>query len=339
MAVLPLQTERLSLRVMRVADAPVLAAYRAVTEIARFQSWTMPFTVEAARQMLTDQEHVDDLPEQGWVQIAIEHAGNIVGDLAVHRADDGHIAEVGFTLAPQHHGKGFASEALAAMIDALFAHTEVHRIVASVDPANFASMRVIEHLGFRYEGIARRAELVRGEWVDDMRFALLRDDRADWLARPSSCQDVALVEITEHNLNATAALATHRHQQRFVAPMARSLGQALVPGVDSGDRIVPWMRAVQADGEIAGFMMLVEPSPGHPVPYLWRFLIDARHQRRGVGERAIALLADDLRAAGHDALLLSFVDAPGGPRRFYERLGFVPTGIIHDGETQARLAL
>jgi RimJ/RimL family protein N-acetyltransferase len=324
---------------MRMADAPVLAAYRAVPEIARYQSWPMPFTVEAARRMLQDQEDLDDLPAHGWVQIAIEHDGIVVGDIGVNLTADSHIAEVGFTLAPSHHGKGFASEALSAIVDALVAQTDVHRIVASVDPANFASMRVIEHLGFRYEGTARRAELVRGDWVDDIRFALLRDDRADWLARPTSSQVVELVEITEHNLDATAALATHHHQRRFVAPMARSFSQALVPGMNGDARVVPWMRAVQADGQIVGFMMLVEPSPSQPVPYLWRFLIDRRHQRRGVGGRAIALLAEHLRAAGHDALLLSFVDAPGGPRQFYERLGFVPTGIIHEGETQARLAL
>ena len=63
------------------------------------------------------------------------------------------------------------------MVDALFAHTDVHRIAASIDPANVASMRVLEHLGFRDEGTSRRAERVRGEWLDEMRFALLRDDR------------------------------------------------------------------------------------------------------------------------------------------------------------------
>lgn len=96
---------------------------------------------------------------------------------------------------------------------------------------------------------------------------------------------------------------------------------------------------MQADGEIVGFMILSAVSPGEPLPYLWRFLIDRRHQRRGVGGRAIRLLADQLRADGRDALLLSWVDAPGGPRPFYERLGFVPTGVVVDGEIEARLDL
>ena len=339
MAVLPLQTERLNLRMMRVVDAPALAAYRDLAQIARYQSWTMPFTLDAAVQLLEGQAHLDELPTQGLVQIAIEHDGDVVGDLAVGMDADPHIAQLGFTLAPAHHGNGFASEAAGALVDALFARTDVHRVVATIDPANVASMRVIEHLGFRYEGTARRAELIRGEWLDDMRFALLRADRADWLARPTLCHIVELVEITDDNLRAAAALATHRYQERFVAPMARSFTQALVPPMHGEHRVVPWARAVQADGEIVGFMMLSAVSPGEPLPYLWRFLIDRRHQRRGVGGRAIGLLADQLRADGRDALLLSWVDAPGGPRPFYERLGFVPTGVVVDGEIEARLDL
>lgn len=338
-SVLPLTTDRLTLRVMRLADAPALAAYRDVSEVARYQTWATPFTVDDARRMLQQQADHDDVPADGWVQIAIEHDDEVVGDVAVGVSAEGHVAELGFTLAPAHQGRGFASEAAGAVVDALFAHTGVHRIVASLDPANVASMRVVEHLGFRFEGISRRAELVRGEWVDDMRFSLLREDRADWLALPTSCSEVDLVEITDENVSTVAALTTHRHQERFVAPMARSLYQALFPPMHDEHRLVPWMRAVQADGEIAGFMMLLHMTSGEPVPYLWRFLIDRRHQRRGIGERAVGLLADQLRAEGREALLLSFVDAPGGPRRFYERLGFVPTGVIVEGEVQARLEL
>lgn len=339
-AVFPLQTQRLALRMMGLNDAPALAAYRDLPEIARYQSWPLPFTLDNAQQLLHDQADFHDLPTSGWVQVAIEHSGEVIGDLAVNLFAHGCVAEIGFTLAPAHHGKGYASEAAGAMIDALFAQTAVHRIAASIDPANVASMRVLEHLGFRYEGTARRAELVRGEWVDDMRFALLRDDRADWLTRPTSCQTVELVEITADNLSATAALATHRHQERFVAPMARSLAQALVPPSHNDHRVIPWMRAVQADGEIVGFMMLSAASPpGEPMPYLWRFLIDRRHQRRGVGGRAIGLLADQMRADGHHSLMVSWEEGSGGPRPFYEALGFVPTGVVVGGETEARLDL
>lgn len=339
MSVLPVRTPRLSLRVMRLADAEVLTSYRSLHEIARYQDWPMPFELEDARRTLGSQDLDDDVSPGGWIQVAIEHEGQVVGDLALGLPHPG-VAHLGYTLAPQHHGKGFALEAAGALVDAVFARTEVHRVVATLDPANHASMRVLEQLGFRYEGTARSAEPIRGEWVDDMRFALLRTDREEWLARPTSCQQVELVEVTHHNLTAVSALETHRFQRRFVAPMERNLAQALVPPeVVPGHLAVPWYRAIVADGELVGFMMVSMVSEVEPHPYLWRFLVDRRHQRRGVGSKAIAALADHFRNEGHEALMLSWVDAPGGPRAFYERLGFVPTGELDGDEIIARLDL
>lgn len=339
MSILPVRTPRLALRVMRLADAEVLASYRNLPDIARYQDWQLPFGVDEARRTLGGQDLADDAMAGGWTQIAIERDGRVVGDLALGLAQPG-IAHLGYTLAPDHQGNGYAVEAAGALVDAVFARTEVHRVVASLDPENHASMRVLEQLGFRYEGTARSAEPIRGEWVDDMRFALLRADRAEWLARPTTCDEVRLVEVTHHNLSAVSALETHRFQRRFVAPMERNLAQALVPPeVVPGHLAVPWYRAVEADGEIVGFMMVSAVSEVEPFPYLWRFLIDRRHQRRGVGTKAMAALAEHFRSEGHEALLLSWVDAPGGPRRFYERLGFVPTGGLDHDEIIARLDL
>ncbi len=349
MPVLPLRTDRLALRVMTPDDAPVLAAYRNDPDVARYQEWRLPFTLADAERMLAGQSEVADLVPDDWVQIAIELPAHpddpdggpvVVGDVAVGLRGDG-IAMLGYTLAPAWQGRGYASEAAGAIVDAIFEHTAVHRIVATLDPENHASMRVIEPLGFRFEGIARAAEPIRGEWLDDMRFALLREDWVAWRARPTTCDHVELVEVTHHNLSAVSALETHRFQRQFVAPMPRNLAQALVPPeVVPGHLAVPWYRAVVADGEVVGFALVSMVSEVEPYPFLWRFLIDRHHQRRHVGTRAVAAIAEHFRAAGHDALMLSWVDAPGGPRGFYERLGFVPTGVVDDhGEIEARLDL
>jgi ribosomal protein S18 acetylase RimI-like enzyme len=136
-----------------------------------------------------------------------------------------------------------------------------------------------------------------------------------------------------------ARLETHRSQRRFVATVAESLADALVPEVIDGAPVVPWFRAIAADGELAGFVMIAETTEQHPEPYLWRLLIDRRHQRRGIGERALVLLAEHLRAAGDEVLLTSWVDGPGGPEPFYRRLGFEPTGTVIDGEIEGRVPL
>lgn len=99
------------------------------------------------------------------------------------------------------------------------------------------------------------------------------------------------------------------------------------------------MWGIEADGEAAGFMMIADVTPAHPLPYLWRLLIDRRHQRRGIGRRAVDELIARMRSAGHPGLLVSWVEGLGSPAPFYRRRGFEPTGRIVDGETEARLSL
>ncbi len=96
---------------------------------------------------------------------------------------------------------------------------------------------------------------------------------------------------------------------------------------------------ITADGEPAGFVMLAEPTPSSPEPYLWRLLLDRRHQRRGIGARVIEQLGAELHGQGHDTLTTSWAEGPGGPEPLYRGLGFVPTGEIDNGETVAALKL
>jgi RimJ/RimL family protein N-acetyltransferase len=340
MAVLPIRTERLLLRVMRPSDAARLAAYRDDPDIARYQEWAMPYTLTDAERMLAGQAHLDDLDPEGWTQVAIEHDGEVVGDLGVCLETSEHSAIIGYTIAPGAQHLGFAVEAAGATIDALFAGTDTWRIVATTDDANAASMRVIESLGFRFEGIARKAVLVRGEWVDDVRFAITRDDRAAWLSRVRTRPErVELVELVHETARPYAELRTHRFQEEFVAPMSDSFRHALLPEEVDGARAVPWFRGIAADGEAVGFVMLALVSETFPHPYLWRFLIDRWHQRRGIGGRVMSMLIEQLRDEGHERLMTSWGEGPGSPELFYRRIGFEPTGNMIDHEIEAALVL
>ena len=335
MPLLPIRTERLDIRVMRPGDAPALTAYRSDPDIARFQDWPLPYTESDAHKMLAGQADLTDLPPTGWVQLAVDREGVMVGDLAVNVTADGHVAEVGYTLAPGHHGHGYATEALGALVDALFASTEVHRIVASLDPGNTPSLRVLERLGFSFEGLARESLLIRGSWVDDLTYSLLRDDRIAWTAERPPVSEVSLVELGPTTVGPFSHLAVHRSQERFVAPMWASFRDALFPEEVDGAPVMPWMRGIVADGEPVGFMMLAAVTDAHPDPYLWRLLIDRRHQGRGIGRAALGQLFDRLRSEGCRRVLVSWVDGDGGPAPFYTRLGFRPTGRIIDGEVEA----
>ena len=144
---------------------------------------------------------------------------------------------------------------------------------------------------------------------------------------------VTLREITKESLRSVLELSVTREQDEFVAPVSISISEAhFEPGA--------WMRAIYADDDPVGFVMTFE-APEREVPfyYLWRFLIDKDHQRKGYGIAAMELLIDRVRSLGAPALQVSWVPADGGPEPFYRKLGFEPTGEIHDGEVVAVLTL
>ncbi|WP_232660578.1 GNAT family N-acetyltransferase [Pseudonocardia sp. TRM90224] len=338
--ILPLRTARLALRALVPSDAPVITAYRNDPAVARFQDWDLPVTAEATRAYVERQSQVTGPVVGKWVQIGVEYEGELAGDLAVGLDDTGRIATIGYTLRADRQRLGIGREAVGALVDTLFEQFDVHLVTATLDPENAASARLLEDLGFRYEGRGKAAALVRGSWEDDDRYALLRSDRAAWLGRPAGKPDeVTLVEITPSNVREVARLATHHSQERFVATMAASFQDALVPELVGGVPAVPWMRAIAADGELVGFVMVAEASATEPDPYLWRLLIDRRHQRRGIGARVVELLAEHVRNEGARGLTVSWAEGLGGPEQFYRKLGFVPTGEIEDGEIVARLDL
>jgi len=232
-------------------------------------------------------------------------------------------------------------ESAAVKLDALFARDGARRVVAAVDDHDMEAMRLIETLGFRFEGAARAARSVGDEWVDEARFALLAEERSAWVSRVRTpATTIELVELTHETAGPYAALSTHRFQQEFVAPMALSFRHALLPEEVNGARVVPWFRGIAADGVPVGFVMLAVATADFPEPYLWRLLIDRWHQRRCIGQCVIAMLSEVLRAEGHERLVTSWGLGVGSPEPFYRGLGFKPTGELVDGhEIEAALNL
>ena len=149
---------------------------------------------------------------------------------------------------------------------------------------------------------------------------------------------VTLREITPDLERAVLALRVAPAQEKFVSGVA----QSFVDAAEEPDAH-PWIRAIVADEVPVGFVMMswdVVPVPGRLWgPYfLWRLLVDQRHQRQGHGRAAVRLLADAVRADGGDTLYTSCGQGAGSPQPFYERLGFVPTGEV-DAHGEVHLAL
>lgn len=338
--ILPIRTPRTLLRMMTIDDAAVVAGYRNDPDVAKFQDWDLPVPIERVVAGIQRVRPGDDLAPGVRTNLAIEVGGVLVGDVYVGIEEEGGVAEIGFTLRAEHQGRGYASEAAAAVVDALFERLGLHRVMGQLDPLNVASQRTLERLGLGFESLSRQSYFCRGEWVDNLVYAVSRDQYVAWRDRPRhEPGSVRFVDLDASNVRGYLALATHYSQRRFVAPVLDSFGDALFPEVQDGAPVAPWLRGIEADGEAVGFIMTAEVTDHHPEPYLWRLLIDRRHQGRGIGRRAVELLVERLRRQGCPSLLVSWAEGPGGPRPFYTRLGFVETGRIVDGETEARLEL
>jgi diamine N-acetyltransferase len=160
----------------------------------------------------------------------------------------------------------------------------------------------------------------------------------------STTVSVTLKEITADSVRAVCLLKPHPEQERFVAPNAVSIAQAHF-------HKEAWFRAIHADDELAGFLMLEDwtrfPAEqaqhlwrGAPYVSLWRFMVDARHQRRGIGRAALELIINKVRAEGIATwLLLSYVPGKGSPEPLYRSLGFTPTGDMEGQEVVMSLQL
>jgi diamine N-acetyltransferase len=142
---------------------------------------------------------------------------------------------------------------------------------------------------------------------------------------------VTLRAITAETVREIVKLSVRDDQKRFVADNAVSLSQALFAAE-------AWYRAIYLADEPVGFVMLYDESlrsspPERPEVGVWRFMIDARFQGRGIGKAALERVVEHVCARNQFATLeLSYVPGPGCPEPFYLALGFRHTGRTEDGE-------
>ena len=156
---------------------------------------------------------------------------------------------------------------------------------------------------------------------------------------------ITLREI-ETDAQREAALAVQRApgQERFVSSVEESFRDAVVDA-----RARPRFWTINAGDEVVGFVMISDGIPAEELAagadlvgpyYLWRLLIDERHQRRGYGTAALDAIVAYLRdRPGADVLYTSVGQGEGSPQPFYERYGFVATGRIVEDELVLRLDL
>lgn len=132
--------------------------------------------------------------------------------------------------------------------------------------------------------------------------------------------EISLREVTKETLRDITRLKVNPNQERLVATNAESIAEAYF------SRDTAWFRAIYADDTPVGFVMLEDNAAAQSY-YLWRFMIDARYQKRGIGQKALELIFEYVKTRpGAKVLYTSCVPGEGSPGPFYEKMGFVYTG-------------
>jgi len=175
----PLRTDRLVIRPYTPDDVEVVHALQSRPDVTRF----LLFAPRSREQVV---EQVERKVRQGW---RLEAEGDVL-ELAVTLPDGTYLGEVllfwrsaehrggelGYMFDPTHHGRGYATEAAAALLPLAFDGLGLHRVFARLDARNGPSARLLERLGMRREAHFVSNEFIKGEWTDELIYGLLADE-------------------------------------------------------------------------------------------------------------------------------------------------------------------
>jgi len=174
---LKLETKRLIIRPVTHEDKIEIFEYRSDPATNKYQGW-IPKTIEDVESFIEKISKQMDEPET-WFQFVIieKETQRIVGDIGIHFLDsENKQVEIGCTLNKYFQNQGYATESIKRIIDYLFKELNKHRIIASIDPENMNSIRLVERIGFRKEAHFVESLFLNGKWVDDLIYALIEKD-------------------------------------------------------------------------------------------------------------------------------------------------------------------
>ena len=178
MKTLKINTERICIRNLKDSDLNDFFSYRSNPEITKYQGFDT-MTIEQSKDFIDSQKEKQFGKAGEWVQYAIEDSTTkqLIGDCAIKLDDyDIRIAQIGITISGQHQKKGYAKEALKAILNYLFAIENFHRVVEIVDTENIASIKLLESTGFKKEGHFVENIFFKGKWGSEFQYAMLKSE-------------------------------------------------------------------------------------------------------------------------------------------------------------------
>jgi RimJ/RimL family protein N-acetyltransferase len=172
----PVRTPRLILRPFTRNDITAFHAMYSHPDVVRFLYWEPQNRADSLELLTKKAEHTALIEPGHTLSLAIElvETGEVIGDLSLGWTSAEHDnGEINIVLHPKHHGKGYAAEAAVEVLRMGFDELKLHRIFGRCDARNIASASLMEGLGMLREAHLRENERVKGEWTDELVYAML----------------------------------------------------------------------------------------------------------------------------------------------------------------------
>jgi RimJ/RimL family protein N-acetyltransferase len=180
---LPIETDRLTLRRYTESDYDDLLKLQSNPDVTRFLLYDVR-TPEQVKEALAGR--LADIPmdrdgQALTVAVILRETGQHVGEVTLFMNNiEQRTGELGYVFHPESNGHGYAAEASAELLRLGFEELGLHRIVARLDARNTGSVKLLQRLGLRPEAHFVKNEFLKGEWTDELVFAMLADE---WLKR------------------------------------------------------------------------------------------------------------------------------------------------------------
>lgn len=168
---------RVALRPLSATDLEPYSVLHGRPEVVRYLPWESR-NREQARNSL--ERKIANAGADKAAFAVIRNSDNaFIGELNLTVFDvENRNAEIGFLFLPEFHGRGYATEAARELLRVAFVERDLHRLIGRCDARNDASARLMRRLGMRPEAHFRQNEFIKGQWCDEIVFALLAEEWA-----------------------------------------------------------------------------------------------------------------------------------------------------------------
>ena len=176
----------ITVRQVRLRDAKAMER-----ELLSNRNWlrpweaTSPYAPRSFDMRASIRSLLSNARSGGGLPLVMEYDGELAGQLNVSGITYGSLssATLGYWVSERFAGKNVTPTSVALATDHCFSHLGLHRMEICIRPENGPSLRVVEKLGFRYEGLRRRYIHINGDWRDHFCFALVREEVPDGVLR------------------------------------------------------------------------------------------------------------------------------------------------------------